>query len=412
VPLQLGEFVGESWGGRIVEAPLVFKARVPAMGCAVYRVGDAPVAERPAAPPKDTLDNGTLRLRCAGRGLQEVTDLANGLVWRAPLASCIGDCRLYEMGPGILHVGPITGELSGQTGQGKWVLTGPFRWVYRWECTFHGQRVRQDVIIDNGARHIDFLTRVFCPGANGFFALCFDLPFHGRVDVDIPFGVEPRQLDAEAYAMRLPEGFQNIERHRENQFWARSWASFADDTHGVALITVDGDKYWTYDPATGRVRHILFTPLTDAESGWEAWVTKDRMALGWHEFRHRLVFHDGDWRAADLCGVSDRVRLPLQAVKPLGEGRMRAVATAPGLKIAPESVRLSAFHEVADGVVLRVYESTGEPANVRVELPGTFGCAVRTDFNLAPVDAKVKLAGRTLTLALRPWEIATVRLTR
>ncbi|OGV79447.1 MAG: hypothetical protein A3K19_26710 [Lentisphaerae bacterium RIFOXYB12_FULL_65_16] len=412
VALQLGELVGESWGGRIVEAPLVFAAQVPALGCAVYRVGDAPVAERPAPPPKDTLENGALRLRVGGRGLQEVMDLASGLKWRAPLASCIGDCRLHEMGPGVLHVGPITGELSGQTGQGKWVLAGPCRWVYRWECAFHGQRVRQDVIVDKDARYIDFVTRVFCPGANGFFALCFDLPFRGKLDVDIPFGVEPRNLEDEVYASTLPEGFQNIERHRDHQFWARSWASVSDGKRGVALITVDGDKYWTYDPATGRLRHILFTPLNDAESGWEAWVTKDRLALGWHEFRHRLVFHDGDWKAADLCGASDRVRLPLQVVKPLGARGKRAAPAVSGLQVTPESVRLSAFHEVPGGFVLRVYESKGETAKVRVELPCAFSRAVRTDFNLEPVKEKVKLADRALTLTLRRWEIATVLLTR
>ena len=428
-PLQLGEQAGNTFGGRIVEAPLIFKAQVPAMGCAVYDVGDGPVSEAPAPPEDDAVDNGELKLRLSERGLQQVTDTATGMEWQAPLGSCIGDCMLFEMGPGVLHIGPITAELSGQTGSGNWILAGPMRWVYRWETEFHGHRVRQDVILDAGCRHVDFLTRVFCAGANGFFALCFDLPIQGEMHVDIPFGVEARDLTDEPYATNMPPGSGNIERHRENQFWARSFASVgqASSPVGIALITADGDKYWTYDADTGaspptplrngegrtattRLRHILFTPLDDVEEGWEAWVTKDRLALGWHEFRHRLVFHDGDWRAADICGESDRLRLPLHAVKPLGLP-CRPDNPVGRIVVQPASVRLSALYQVPEGYVLRIYESAGEPAEVTVSLPAGFSQATRADLNLEPLDATVALDTNKLTLPLRPWEIATVLLT-
>jgi alpha-mannosidase len=379
------------------------------MGCAVYRVEDAPIAETLAAPEHNVLDNGALRVRLDGRGLQEITDLKTGLAWRAPRGSAIGDCRLHEMGPGVLHIGAITGVLSGRTGSGRWVLTGPLRWVYRWECEFHGHRVRQDVTLDAGCRHTDFHTRVFCAGANGFFALCFDLPIRGAMHVDIPFGVEPRDLTNEPYAMTMPPGHNNIERHREHQFWARSWASVSDGEQAIALVTVDGDRYWTHDAETGELRHILFTPLHDADSGWEAWVPKERLALGWHDFRHRLIFHDGDWRAADLCGLSDRLRVPLQAVKPIGPGAEALVEQTGQLRIAPASVRLSAFYEADEGYVLRVYESAGEATEAQIEVPAEFSDAVRTDFNLEGRRAGMPdLRGRRLSLALRAWEIATV----
>jgi alpha-mannosidase len=256
--------------------------------------------------------------------------------------------------------------------------------------------------------------------------------------VDIPFGVEERNLTDEPYAATLPEGFQNIERHRENQFWARSWASVRDGERGITLITADGDKYWTWNACAGQLRHILLTPIRDADSGWEAWVTKERLALGWHEFRHRLVFHggpparSGDWKESDLCGASDRLRVPLQVVKPLGpapalltppelrrpqvsfphESRDAAAAPAvlPGLSLTPSSVRLSAFYHEPEGYVLRLYESSGEAVEATVSLPASFREALRTDFNLEPLDAPAHLAGDQLTLPLRPWEIATVLL--
>ena len=127
---------------------------------------------------------------------------------------------------------------------------------------------------------------------------------------------------------------------------------------------------------------------------------------------HRLLFHDGDWRAADVCGESDRVRVPLHALKPLGPDRTPRAGATPQLAISPSSVRLSAFHEASDGYVLRLYESAGAATEARVALPARFLQAIRTDFNLEALDAPVKLDGETLTVPLRPWEIATVLLER
>jgi hypothetical protein len=407
VPTQPGEPVAP-WPGRMTwEAPLIFRATVPAMGCAVYRVAEGPAYAPPSPPEGDVVSNGLLQIRASGRGLQEVQDLQSGLLWTAAPGSAIGDCRLYEMADGILHVGPITAEISGQTGSGQWVCAGPLRWVYRWETEFHGQRVRQDLILDDGCRTLDFTTRVYCGGANGFFGLVFDLPFSGALQVDVPFGVEPRNPDAEVYAQSLPLSYANIERHRRNQFWARSFASFSNERFGLSVITADGDKYWTYEGATRRLRHILFTPLNDDDTDWERWVTKARMALGWHEFRHRVVFHEGTWAQADICGESDRLRLPLVPVKPLGPAREGGVAGAEQLAISPDGVRLSAFYRDAAGYVLRLYESTGQPAEVTVSLPAVFAAATKTDFNLVPVGEDVQLTGDRLTLSLRPWEIAT-----
>ena len=410
VPTQLGEPVAP-WVGRMTwEAPLIFRARVPAMGCAVYRVGEGERWSEPAAPDGDLISNGALQLRLSGRGLQEVQDLTSGLLWRAPAGGAIGDCKLHEMADGILHVGPITAEIGGMAGKGQWVCTGPLRWVYRWETEFHGQRVRQDIILDGEARHVDFITRVCCTGANGFFGLIFDLPFPGALKVDVPFGVEPRNPDAEVYADTLPFSYQNIERHRRNQFWARSFASFSNERFGLSVITADGDKYWTYEGATRRLRHILFTPLDDDDQDWERWVTKSRMALGWHEFRHRVVFHEGNWRAADICGESDRLRTPLVAVKPLGPAHEGGFSGVDHLAITPDGVRLSAFYRDEAGYVLRLYESVGEAAEVTVKLPSAFATATKTDFNLEPMAGEARLEGDQLHLSLRPWEIATVLL--
>jgi alpha-mannosidase len=180
------------------------------------------------------------------------------------------------------------------------------------------------------------------------------------------------------------------------------------------VISVDGDSYWTYDSQTRRLTHILFTALSEGgPAPWDDWeksITKDRLALGWHEFRHRVIVHEGDWRAARICEEADRLRFPPLVVKPLGEEAGAPPNAIGGLCVSPANVRLSAFYEDAGGYVLRLYESSGLATTAGVVLPCPFASATRTDFNLEPIDAPAILAGDKLTVPLRPWEIATVLL--
>jgi hypothetical protein len=409
VPLQLGEAAGETWGGRVVESPLIFRASVPALGCAVYRVRDAapPVTDLPGAD--DCVDTGALVARVSERGIESLTHTGTGLEWTG---GTIASPVFSEMGPGILHVGPVLREVSVEAPEGRWVLSGPLRWVYRWEGAIDAHKVRQDVVLDQGAEHADIVTRIYCAGANGFFSLRFALPITGAVDVDIPFGVERRDVRREPYAPSLPEGWQNIERHRLNQFWARSWVSADGDRGGVTVFSIDGDRYWIHDPDTGRLDHILFTALGDEASDWgpwEGWITRSRLALGWHEFRHRVRLHAGNWRGAGVCAEADRLRHPLRPTKPVGAAVPAPRPGAP-LEVEPRSVRLSAFHEAREGWVLRIYESAGEPTVASVLLPATFASASRVDLNLDAVRGPVGLAGERLEVPLEPWQVACVLL--
>ncbi len=419
VDTQVGERIGQNFGDGLAEASAIFRARVPAMGVVTYEIGDRP--RRPALPPpeNDTLQVEGLTLRFSGRGLQEIRDAETGLEWRAREGSCIGDVRLYEMGhPQVLHTGPITAELSAASGMGAWVLTGPCRWVYRWQGAFHGHMVRQDLILDAGQRYVDLLSRVYSVETTGFFALCLDLPIRGDLHADIPFGVEPRDLRGEPWSLDMRESWQNIERYRRHQFWARSWASVNDGKRAISLITADGDRYWTWDREQGQLRHILYTAATrDLRPGeeWEGWITQDRLALGWHEFRHRLLLHRGDWKSADVCGQSDRLRTPIQAVKPVGDSppsplSLRKRGSRSGLEVVPGSVRLSAFYQAGEGYVLRLYESAGEATEARVHLPFAVEEALRVDFNLQPLlgTTGVSLVETAIQVPLNAWEIATV----
>jgi alpha-mannosidase len=271
--------------------------------------------------------------------------------------------------------------------------------------------VQQDIILDAGRRCVDFLSRVYAVETTGFFALCLDLPLDGELHADIPFGVEPRDLSREPWSADLPETWQNIERYRRNQFWARSWASVSDGQRGISVISADGDRYWTWDAARRQLRHILFTcARQDLAPGgeWEGWITQDRLALGWHDFRHRLLLHSGDWKTAGICGESDRLRTAIQAIKPLGKASERRIDPTDQMTVTPGNVRLSALYQHGNAYVVRVYESAGEATEAEIRLPFAVGKAEKADFNLAPVEGTAEVRGETVRVQLRAWEIATV----
>ena len=115
-----------------------------------------------------------------------------------------------------------------------------------------------------------------------------------------------------------------------------------------------------------------------------------------------------------------------------------ATTTASGgyqLTLTPGTVRLSAFYEAgrtgvspvsAGGAargaagdeagpsarVIRVYESSGVATEAVLEVPFEVTAALKTDFNLEPLEGPPAVAsGRTVRVPLRTWEIATVLLT-
>ncbi len=387
VPLQLGEQCGETWGGRLAEPTLVFRADVPAMGARRYRVRSlseaSPREGEPPIPPP----------------LEEVRSRA------------IGRVRFLEMGPGPLSIGPIIAVFEEQMESEEWVEAGPLRWVHKRHTKLGPHRLIQDAIGYAEGHCVDLRTRVYCAGGNGHFVLEMPAPPGSRMHADIPFGVEERDVSREPYASEMPPSFDNIERHREGGFWARSWVSLWDGRGSLSLIAENGDRSWIHDSERGAVGHILFTALSEASGSWdawEAWCTKDRLALGWHSFDHRVVLADGDWRQADIVGEAERLHHPLREAPPYPRDSRR-----PGeLAIEPATVRLSAFYSVPGAEVLRVAESCGEATSARVTLPRDYAYATPVNLHGEPLGPTTELEGGRLAVELRAWEIATWRLGR
>jgi hypothetical protein len=119
-------------------------------------------------------------------------------------------------------------------------------------------------------------------------------------------------------------------------------------------------------------------------------------------FDYAVLPHRGDWRAADPYAAADALLVPLERVRGGGVAGAHRPPTGRALRI--DGAEVSAVVRDGGGLVVRVFNASPEPTTAAVEHDG------------APTRGWiVDLLGRPLEpfeggVALRPWEIATLRL--
>ena len=261
----------------------------------------------------------------------------------------------------------------------------------------------QDVTVWEHEPGLDFVTTLDSAGGDGFFKVHFERPFEGALNVDAPFGVEPRDVAAEPYG-------EVLERRRENVFYGSPWVDYSDGARGVALLVEPGMQGFSFDPATRVLAHTLLKVIVHPTEGWERHETRLREGKGRQVFRYRLLPHLGDWREADLPRRSLGWREPLTAVKPLGEQSQLLPDVHSFLSLCAPNVLLSTLYRDEGRVVLRLYEALGQTAEVELVLPFAPQSVRETDFVGQPRKRRLELVGETVRLTLAPWEVVLLRL--
>jgi alpha-mannosidase len=175
---------------------------------------------------------------------------------------------------------------------------------------------------------------------------------------------------------------------------AHRWADLSEQGYGVALLN---DCKYGYDVRGHTLRLSLLRapgyPDPDADRGH-------------HTFRYALYPHQGGPVEGRVVEEAEAFNLPLivREPGPAGSGRLIDV-DRPGVSI--EAVKAA---DDGHGVIVRLCEVHGlrRPARVRLNRP--FSNVTRTDLLERPL-GDVDLADGTATLALRPFELVTLRFT-
>jgi len=194
-----------------------------------------------------------------------------------------------------------------------------------------------------------------------------------------------------------------------------SFVDVSDGRAGLALIT---HGLHEYEVLPGSSQEVALTLLRSV-----GWLSRDDLAtrrghagpametpgaqvLGGHRFRYSLFFHPGDWQQGDVWRAAESTLLPLVL------GRGAPVNTAPPvIELEPDCIQMTALLPRAGGYDLRFLNASdaSREARVRLQPPPadasviTLGGVVREQ--LAP-------KGGVVRIAVRPWEIVTVRATR
>ncbi|MBB5118823.1 alpha-mannosidase [Streptomyces eurocidicus] len=396
----LAALAGDGAGG----GTLLFNAAPHGRGGAPAHAA-CPVADRAAEPvtagPREgggfVLDNGPLRAEVDGRGLVvSVYDREAERETVAPGAAA-NLLQLHQDFPNMWDAWDVDlfyrNTVTDLTDVASLELTdeGAVRVVR----AFGSSRVEQLISLPAGARRLDVTTVVDWHETEKFLKAAFPLDLHAdRTAAETQFGhlYRPTHTNTSWDAAKF-EACAHRFVHLEEPGW------------GVAVVN---DSTYGYD-VTRTVR--------DAASGAAGTTTTVRLSLlraprfpdphtdqGVHRFRYALVPNAS---VGDAVREGYRINLPERRVA-------GSAAVAPLVRVDDDAVVVSAVKLADDGggdVVVRLYESLGGRARA-VLTPGFAPGAVSVcDLLERPLGTVAAEDGR-VSLALRPFEIVTLRIAR
>lgn len=265
------------------------------------------------------------------------------------------------------------------------------------------------VALDAGVARLDIELDLTNSATDHRLRTYFPLPFHVRESgADTPFHVTRRPV----IEPRRDPGSAEVELPT---YPMRSFVDVSNGQVGMALIT---DGLHEYEMLPGKPQELALTILRAV--GWlsrddlttrtghagPAIETPGAQVLGQHRFHYSLFFHMGDWEQASVWRAAEAALVPLLC------GNGPPVTTVPPvLELEPECIQMTACIPRADGYDLRIVNASDHPrpATVSLEPPPT---DVALTTLAGDVRQRMTLQDGRVSISLRPWEIATLRVSR
>ncbi len=266
---------------------------------------------------------------------------------------------------------------------------------------------RQEIDLYKGESQVRVKTAADITHDSTYIVLSNPLDTDAKLTADVPFGVEERDISKIEYGFKGGGNYENVERRIPGIIWGRSWIHSAGTPNSYGLITADGAKYFRDHGNPRRMLHFLACVKPYRDTGWMQFVDTQRV-LGRNVFEHALVVGGKDYRTAGMIAKSEFLRTEI----PYAPGKVSQIAAAP-FEIAPEEVRLSAFYKENGAYLVRMTNMSQEMTATTVTLPFEPASAKLCDFFLKPLPdaAEVTTDGNKFSLKLKPWQIATIKLT-
>ncbi|MFC4607511.1 alpha-mannosidase [Streptomyces maoxianensis] len=368
---------------------------VPASGSAPVGAGEAP---RPVSVTGRTLDNGLVRVTVADDGtLASVRDLVAD---REVLAAPGNLLRLHGDLPNHWDAWDIDKHYRNRftdlldTESVTVVGSGPLVGAVRVERAFgKGSRIVQTVTVRAGSRRVDVATEIEWHEAEKILKAAFPIDVRAdRSTAEIQFGHvhRPTHTNTSWEAARF-------------EVYGHRWVHVAEPGYGVAVIN---DSTYGHD-VTRTTRDDGGTTTTVRLSLVRAPRVPDPQAdQGTHRFTYALL---PGATVQDAIAEGYALNLPLRVAQ--AAGSIEPVVSSDNPAVTVEAVKLA--DDRSGDVVVRLYECVGGRAKATLRTGFPLAGAQVTDLLERPLpDEPVTVADGGVALALRPFQILTLRLAR
>lgn len=284
----------------------------------------------------------------------------------------------------------------------RWEQNGPLMWRIVRTGSVSGYWIRQYIELYKDEPAVRSSLQFMDPSANEGSLLAMSVPIadNSKISVDIPFGVENRDLDQVKY------GFG--ERAIPGFFWGRTWANATDSVGQMTLLAEDGDKFFRAYGNPRKLVHFIAQKTKMFETSWEAYTDVYDVG-GRQDFRHRLILLDKIAPSHDLIKIAEQVRHPIR-YEYAGEDMMEKSRGI--LHIMPSSISLNAFYMKNGNPMIRITQMGDECADCEIYLPFNPSSAEKVDFNGAVKTSNIMVKKNMVRLTVNPWEIATIEIIR
>ena len=353
--------------------------------------------------PKARARKYPFEVRLKGSEIVEIR--AGEYTYKTTARNSFGNLKLYSVDTtkGVLHVGPITGEQKATWRRTKIKEDGQLYIRYSSLGSIGQHRIERDIIVYKDEPRIEFHTEIYWHREDGFLTLEFPKVFKGKIHGDIPFGVEEKDIDREPFGELPGQGWDNIERQRENLFFTKSFLNYTDGKRSISYFNYDATH--RYLSLKNSIGNILMNSVT-YKSGWERFINESIEGEGKHKFVSHLFFHSGNWRRANLPRKAQTLFIKPEKIFADDIARKKLPASYSFFSLSPVTLIMSAFYADRKDFVLRFYESTGRETQAEIKL-SFFVERVRKT-NLEGKTLMQLGHGKAFSFKVNPWEIVSL----
>ncbi len=378
---------------------LVHVEDIPALGYEVLHAvsGRSNTPKKPLSLDQDassfTLSNSRLKLTLDKQSgcITSLTDAAH-TEYIAPhacanqLQTFVDTPKQYDawnIDPGTLdHNTPIT-ALDSITVLEQSPLRNTVRIVRTWQSS----KFTQDISLDAEADSILVDNTIDWHESHVLLKAAFPLAATGNhATYEIPYG-----------SIERPTTRDNSWEKAQFEVPALRWADLGDDNHGVSILN---DSKYGYDALDNTLRLTLLRSPT--------WPDPDA-DRGLQHFRYGIYPHTGSWKQAFTVRRGYELNDPLTATQVSSHTGFQPSEQSL-VSIENPNVTLTAVKkaEDANGLIFRMYEWAGTPAEVKLHIPHGATAAVESNLMEKPEGAPLPLEGDLVKVPIKPYEILTV----